>query len=84
MNNQFREKLERNIALQFLVARQPDNAHPAAAQRLFEGVATEEFLATRKLAQRRVQSTPGNLLTHWLAMLATRKERVKGKLRSRG
>ena len=34
VNDQFGQKLQRDIALQFVIARQPDHAHAAAAERL--------------------------------------------------
>src|SRR5215469_8609627 len=63
-NNQIREKLKGDLALQFFVARQPDNPHPAAAQNLDQRVAPEQLLTAGKLTQRRVRDIAGALVSH--------------------
>jgi len=43
--------------------RQPDNSHPAPAENLSQGVAAEDFLATRVFA-RGYGPNPGTLVSH--------------------
>jgi len=51
--DEIRQELERHIAFQFFVMRQPDNSHPAPAKDLSERVATEDSLFGSELAERR-------------------------------
>ena len=69
VNNQIREKLEGDIALQLFVARQPDDSHAAAAERLYQTVALEKLLATSILMQRDIQPIVGSLVTHAISLV---------------
>ena len=64
MHHLLGQKFERHIAFQLLIARQPDNSHPAASENLSQGVAAEDFLATRVFAGGYLWSEPGTLVSH--------------------
>src|SRR6266487_7130882 len=46
LNHQVGKKFQRDIALQFFVARKPDNSHPTSADDLDQRVATTDLLST--------------------------------------
>ena len=52
LNDQVGKKFERDIPLQFFIARQPDNSHSSFAQNLNERIAAEESLSGDKLTLR--------------------------------
>src|SRR6266487_7028000 len=64
MHDYVGKKFQRNLALQFFIARQPDNSHSASAQNPNECVTAEEFLSADKLALRHVRRTAGSLAAH--------------------
>src|SRR5438309_3874822 len=50
LKHQIRKKFQRDFALQFLIARQPDNAHSAAPKDFHQGITAEKLLPAPKLA----------------------------------
>ena len=50
-HDQFREELQRDIALEMFVKGAPDDSHSPAAENAFQGVTPKEFLARCKTAQ---------------------------------
>src|SRR2546430_13150252 len=73
--HQVREKLERNLAFQLFIARQPDNAHSAAAKNLYQGVTAEKFLPAPILAQCRFRNLTRALLSHMPNVVRIRSRR---------
>jgi len=53
LNHEIGKKFERDIALQFFVACQPDNPHPPSPQDLDQRVAAKDSLSAGKLTRRR-------------------------------
>src|SRR5207249_10393512 len=53
LNHQVGDKFQRDIALQFFVACQPDNSHPPSPQDLDQRVAAKDSLSGSKLPRRR-------------------------------
>src|SRR5262245_16861169 len=64
LNHQIGKKFQRDIPLQFFVAREPDNPHATASEDLDQGVATEDFLSADKLARSRRQDIACAFVTH--------------------
>src|SRR5215471_10045903 len=58
LNHQIGKKFQRDIALQFFVARQPHNPHPASPEDLDQGVATKHLLSAGSI-QRRLKKATG-------------------------
>ena len=52
VNDQLGQELERDIALEFVIARQPDDAHSAAAKGFDQRVTAKYVLPCRKVMQR--------------------------------
>src|SRR5262249_33437261 len=71
--------LEGHIALQFFIAREPNNPHPPAAQNARQCIAPENRLPAGKIAQCRVQRSARGFTFH--AMRVTRLSlRIKRKV----
>src|SRR5205823_9012914 len=64
LDHQVGKKFQRDIALQFFVACQPDNSHSASAQHLDQRVAAKDFLSAGELTRRRRCDTAGALVSH--------------------
>src|SRR5205085_7010550 len=63
VHDQLRQEFEGDVAFQFFIARQPHDAHAAAAQRLDQRVAIEDFLPAAEIADGRVEfATHGAML----------------------
>src|ERR1700745_3860620 len=52
LDHQIGKKFQRDVALQFFVARQPYNPHSTSTEHLDEGVASENNLSTRCIPRR--------------------------------
>src|SRR5436305_9680170 len=57
LQHQVRQKLQRNLALQLFIARQPDNAHPPAPKDFDQRVTAEKLLPGPILTQRRLRAS---------------------------
>src|SRR5204863_1007166 len=57
VNNDIGKKLQSDFPLQFLIARQPDDSHSAAAQNRLECIAAEDLLPARALTHRRIRAS---------------------------
>src|SRR5260370_24145174 len=64
LNHQVGDKFQRNIALQFFVACQPDNSHSAAPKDLDQRVAAKDSLPPGELTRRRRCDTARALVSH--------------------
>ena len=64
VNNQIGQKFKCYVALQFVIAGEPDDAHSAATQRSLEGVAIEETLAGDQFTRCRVRTVTGSVVSH--------------------
>src|SRR5437764_1897531 len=64
LNHQVGNKFQRDIALQFFVACQPDNSHPASAQHLDQRVAAKDFLSAGELTRRRACDIAQAFVSH--------------------
>src|SRR5437773_12532856 len=53
LNHQVRQKFQRDIALQFFIACQPDNSHSSSPEDLYLCVAAKNFLSAGELTRRR-------------------------------
>ena len=51
LNHQLGKKFQRDIALQFFIARQPDNPHSASPEDLDQRVTAKNFLSAGKLTR---------------------------------
>ena len=65
VNHQVGKKFQRDIALQFFVARQPNNSHSASSEDLDQGVAAKNFLAAGKLTRSCAYDIACALVTHF-------------------
>src|SRR5206468_1417355 len=65
LNHQVGKKFERNLALQFLVARQPIYSHSASPENLDQRVAAKDFLSANKLTRRRAYHIACAFRTHF-------------------
>src|SRR5437870_3233346 len=74
MHDYVGKKFERDITFQFFIARQPDYSHAALPQNLDQGVAAKNFLSAGKLAQRRIRSGAGRVITHLTSLIAEKTE----------
>ena len=52
MNDGFREKLQRHIAIQLIIPRQPDHAHSAPSKNPDQRVTAKQLLASHEAADR--------------------------------
>src|ERR1700686_1255798 len=66
VDDQLGKEFERDIAFEFFIARQPDDAHAAAAERLDQSVAVEDFLPVGKVSRSRIQAVAGSPASHAL------------------
>ena len=73
VHDQLGQELERDIALELLIAGQPDHAHAAAAQGLDQRVAIKDFLPVGKVSRRSIQALFGGFATHPQQVSETRK-----------
>src|SRR5207248_5611027 len=64
LNHQVGNKFQRDIALQFFVAGQPDNSHSASPQDLDQCEAAKESLSAGELTRRRRCDTARALVNH--------------------
>ena len=60
-NHQVRKKFQRDIALQFFVAREPNNPHSASAKYLHQRIATKHDLAAGSVERRLEEGNQGSL-----------------------
>ena len=63
-NHQVGKKFERDIALQFFVPREPDNAHPTSPEDFDQRVAAKDFLSAAELTRRRRCNIDTALVSH--------------------
>src|SRR2546430_15876197 len=64
MNHEVGKKFQRDIALQFFVARKPDNSHSASPEHLDQCVTAKNFLPVNKLLRSRAYNIACASLTH--------------------
>src|SRR5262252_7157229 len=64
LNHQVGKKFQRDIALKFLVACEPDDSHPASSEHLNQCVAAKDFLSGGELTRRRFRYIAPALITH--------------------
>ena len=64
LNHQIGKKFQRDIALQFFIACQPDNSHSASPENLDQRVAAKDFLSAGELTRRRVCDIARALVSH--------------------
>src|SRR5439155_25589748 len=64
LNHQVGKKFQRDIALQFFVACQPDNSHSASAQHLDQRVAAKNSLSAGELTRRRACDIARAFVSH--------------------
>src|SRR5712692_6547967 len=64
LNHQVGDKFQRDIALQFFVACQPDDSHSASPEDLDQRVATKDFLSAGELTRRRVCDIARTFVSH--------------------
>jgi hypothetical protein len=64
LNHEIGKKFQRDIALQFFIARQPDNSHSAPAEHLDQLVAAKDLLSAGELTRRRRCDTARPLVSH--------------------
>jgi hypothetical protein len=74
MNDRVGKEFKRHLAIQFFIARQPDNSHSSLAQDLEQGVAAKDFLPAGVLPLSHIQSGTGSGVTH-LVRIIRRKRR---------
>src|SRR5437762_1498827 len=85
LNHQVGKKFERDIALQFFVPREPDNAHPASPEDFDQRVAAKDFLSAAELTRRRLRDAARVLVSHVHKISFIKVERkVKAERRVRG
>src|SRR6266699_1763999 len=63
-NHQVGKKFQRHIALQFFVAREPDNPHPASSENLHQRMAAKDLLSTAELTRCHRCDTARVLVSH--------------------
>src|SRR5438270_13854710 len=78
MHDYVGQKFKRHLPLQFLITGQPDDAHSTAPEHFDQRITAEKFLPADILAQRRIQSGAGHVITH-LTRLMTGKTEIKRK-----
>ena len=64
LNHQIGKKFQRDFALQFFIACQPDNSHSASPEDLGQRVAAKNFLSAGELKRRRVCDIARALVSH--------------------
>src|SRR4029077_883539 len=64
LNHEVGKKFQRDIALKFLIARQPDNSHSASPEDLDQCVAAKDFLSAGELTRRRRCDIACAFVTH--------------------
>src|SRR5712692_7466533 len=64
LNHQVGKKFQRDIALQFFIACQPDNSHAASPEDLDQRVAAKDFLSAGELTRRRRCDIARALVSH--------------------
>src|SRR5882724_2799241 len=64
LNHQVGNKFQRDIALQFFVACQPDNSHSASPEHLDQRVAAKDFLSAGELTRRRACDIARAFVSH--------------------
>src|SRR6266496_2932774 len=64
LNHQVGNKFQRDIALQFFIAGQPDNSHPASPEHLDKRVAAKGFLSAGELTRRRACDVACAFVSH--------------------
>jgi len=74
VHHSLREEFEGYVALQFFIARQPDNSHPALAQNPYHRVAAENFLTTGKLPLSGLHCGAGGIIAHLLIVITAKTE----------
>ena|SRR5213593_2192384 len=80
VDHKIREKLQRDIALQFFIVRQPDNPHSTSPEHLHQRVTAKDFLSCSKLMRGRVYDIAWGLVTHLGSIFMIKMERkVKAK-----
>src|SRR5262249_52531086 len=81
LNHQVGEKFQRDVALQFFIARQPHNSHAASPENLDQRVAAKDSLSGGELTRRRCCDTTRALVSHFGSIFMIKMERkVKAKL----
>ena len=81
VNHQVGKKFERDIALQFFVARQPHNSHSTSLKDFDEGVTAKNFFSVSKLMQCRCCDAARALASHLGNIFMIDMERkIKAKL----
>ncbi|PYL20952.1 MAG: hypothetical protein DMF41_04300 [Verrucomicrobia bacterium] len=84
-NHQVGKKFQRDIALQFFIACEPDNPHPASPEDLDQRVAAKDFLSAAELTRRRFRDAARVLVSHIGTISIIKVERkVKAERRVRG
>src|SRR5439155_3214898 len=83
LNHQVGNKFQRDIALQFFIACQPDNSHSASPEDLDQRVAAKNFLPVGELTRRRACDAACALVSHIEKISIVKMER-KVKARSGG
>src|SRR5438034_8453271 len=81
LNHQVGNKFQRNIALQFFIACQPDNSHSASPKDLDQREAAKNSLSTGELTRRRFRDAARLLISHIEKISIVKRER-KVKARS--
>ena len=71
LDHQVGQEFQRDIALQFFVARQPHNSHSAAAEYFDERVAAKDFLSAGELTRRRRCDIACAFVTHFAGLYIT-------------
>ena len=64
VNDYVRKEFQRDFALQFFIARQPDDSHSAAPENFDERVAAKQLLTAGKLTKRRIRDVVRALVSH--------------------
>src|SRR6266446_8997947 len=64
LNHQVRKKFQRDIALQFFIACQPDNSHSASPEDLDQRVAAKDSLSVGELTRRRACDAACAFVSH--------------------
>src|SRR6266481_2706241 len=64
LNHQVGNKFQRDIALQFFIACQPDNSHSASPEDLDQRVAAKDFLSAGELTRRRTCDIAQAFVSH--------------------
>ena len=65
VNHQIGKKFERDIALQLVIARQPDYSHSASPEDLDQRVTAKDFLSAAKVTRCRAYDIACAFVTHF-------------------